>query len=179
MDIVSRRYSEALFELAKEENKIEILLEQLELLKKVFQQNPNIYSVLGHPEVSVKEKQSSIDELFSDIFEEEICNVLKLMIEKDRLSYLDSIVDDFNELYLRYSNTVRVNVASAVELANEQKDELAAKLINMMGKDVILQYEIDKSLIGGLLIKLEDKVIDTTVKGKLELLKSELLQDAI
>ena len=101
------------------------------------------------------------------------------MIEKDRLSYLDSIVDDFNELYLRYSNTVRVNVASAVELANEQKDELAAKLINMMGKDVILQYEIDKSLIGGLLIKLEDKVIDTTVKGKLELLKSELLQDAI
>ena len=179
MDIVSRRYSSALFDTAKEESKIEIVLEQLNLLEKLLNENENICQILEHPNVSSIEKQQMIDNIFSDILDQSIMSLLKLLVEKERVDHIKGIIGTYRELYMNYCNMVKAYVTSANELDSTQKKSLSLKLSKLIQKTVSIEYKTDESLLGGLLIMVEDKIIDTTVRGKLESLKAELLYDAI
>lgn len=179
MDIVSRRYSSALFDTAKEEGKIEIVLEQLNLLEKLLNENQKICNILEHPNVSSIEKQQMIDGIFSDILDSSIISLLKLLVEKERVDHIKGIIENYKEFYMNYCNMVKAYVTSVNELDGMQKKNLSLKLSKLIQKTVAIEYKIDESLLGGLLIMVEDKIIDTTVKGKLDSLKSELLYDAI
>lgn len=178
MDFVSKRYGSALFDTSKDYEKIEVILEQLRLLKKILDQNGDAYKILEHPNVSVAEKQGMIEELFSDIFDAEIISLMKLLVEKGRVDHLNGIIDSYEELYMSYCNIVKAYVTSAKQLTPVQKQKLVSQLARMIKKTITVEYNIDETLLGGLLIKVEDKIIDATVKGKLESLKSELLYDA-
>ncbi len=179
MDIVSRRYSSALFDVSKEEGKIEIVLEQLNLLEKLLNENQSICKILEHPNVSSIEKQQMIDEIFSDILDSSIMSLLKLLVEKERIDYIKGIIENYKDFYMNYCNMVKAYVTSANELDDGQKRKLSLKLTKLLNKTVAIEYTIDDSLLGGLLIRVEDQIIDTTIKGKLESLKAELLYDAI
>ena len=179
MDIVSRRYSSALFDTAKEDGKIEIVLEQLNLLEKLLNENESVCKILEHPNVSSIEKQQMIDNIFSDILDQSLISLLKLLVEKERVDHIIGIIATYRELYMNYCNVVKAYVTSANELDAVQKKNLSLKLSKLIQKTVSIEYRTDEGLLGGLLIMIEDKIIDTTIKGKLENLKAELLYDAI
>lgn len=178
LGIVSRRYSRALFELARSEGKIDEYLNQLKELKALTDQNPDFFKVLEHPKVTIQEKYGIIDGVFANAFDKAISDFLKLLIEKDRLHQFESIINNFTEIYYEYNNIVKAEVTSAFELSEDEKEKLKTQLEQVFKQAVILDITIDKSIIGGLYIKARDKVIDATVKGRLEKIKDNLLHGA-
>lgn len=175
--IVSRRYSKALFDLGKSYGKIEAYLEQLSDARTVLEQNPEFFTVMAHPKVTLAEKLEIIDGVFAGNFDKEITDFFKLLIEKDRISQLYRIVDSYTELYYEYKNIIKAEITSAYELSDEEREALKTKLQDLLKKTVVLDLKIDQSIIGGLYIRAQDKVIDATLKGRLEKIKSNLLAD--
>ena len=175
--IISKRYGRAMFELAKTENKIEEYLKQLRVIKDITIENPKLLEMFDHPKVTIFEKFTLIDDLFKDGFDKEVRDFLKLLVTKDRINYIVGMIQDYEELYYEYMNIVVVSVTSAVELDEEEKSALMIKLEGLFEKKVIIDQKTDPAIIGGLRIAALDKVIDATVKGRLEKVRQNLLQE--
>jgi len=175
--IISKRYGRAMFELAKTEGKVDEYLEQLRCIKKITIENPGMLEIFDHPKVTMNEKLILVDDLFTEGFDREVKDFLKLLITKDRVSSLVKMIKDFEELYYEYKNIVLVRVTSAVELENEEKSDLLIKLKELFEKEVIIEQLVDTTIIGGLLIEAQDKIIDATVKGRLEKFRHGLLEE--
>ena len=175
--IVSKRYGRAMFALAKTENKVEEYLEQLRVIKDITIENPRLLEMFDHPKVTMVEKLSLVDDLFKDGFDKVVRDFLKLLVTKDRISNLIRMIQDYEVLYYEYKNIVVVSVTSAVELESEEKSALLLKLEGLFGKKVIINHKIDPAIIGGLRIAALDKVIDATIKGGLEKVRQNLLQE--
>ena len=177
LGIISKRYSNALFQIAKNDNKTDDFLKEITYIKELVEKNPELLSVLEHPKVTKEEKFQLVDSLFSDGFDKHMCDFMKLLILKDRINYFNKIVSDFTQLYYDYKNIVKADVTSAFELSEDEKSALILKLQGLYNKTVILDIKIDPKIIGGMYIKAQDKVIDATIKGRLEKLKYNLLYD--
>ncbi len=175
--IISKRYGSAMFELAKTENKVEGFLEQLRVIKSTTKENPELLKIFDHPKVTITEKLTLIDDLFNEGFDKEVRDFLKLLVTKDRIDSLLKMITDFEELYYEYMNIVLVKVTSAEGLAEDEESSLKAKLEELFEKQVIVEQMVDPTVIGGLLISAQDKVIDGTVRGRLEKIRQGLLQE--
>lgn len=175
--IISKRYGRAMFALAKSENKVEEYLEQLRVIMNITKENPGLLEIFDHPKVTLTEKITLIDDLFKDGFDKEVRDFLKLLVTKDRISSLIMMIQDYEELYYEYKNIVLVRVTSAEALGEEEISTLLLKLEELFEKKVIIDQRIDPSIIGGLLIAAQDKVIDATVKGRLEKVRHNLLEE--
>ncbi|MGE5630962.1 MAG: ATP synthase F1 subunit delta [Caulobacteraceae bacterium] len=173
----SKRYSQSLFEAALEQGKLDTVFEELADLKRVIEGNQAFFKVLEYPFITLDEKIKTINEVFSKSFDEEICGFLKVLIEKDRVYLIDEIITDFEELYYDHKRLLKVQVTSAFEISESYKERLKTKLEELFGQHVVIDVKIDSSIIGGLFIRAKDKVIDATVSGKLERMKSELVEE--
>lgn len=177
IEIASKRYSQSLFEAALEQNKLELVFEELAGLKRVIEDNQAFFKVLEYPFITLDEKVKIIKEVFSKSFDVIICDFLKVLIEKDRVYILDEILKDFEELYYDYKKLLKVQVTTAFELDEGYKERLIGKLKDVFKQNVVIDVKLDPSIVGGLYIKAKDKVIDATVRGKLERMKDNLLHD--
>lgn len=177
IEITSKRYSQSLFEAALEQNKLDLVFEELAGLKRVIGDNQAFFKVLEYPFITLNEKTAIITEVFSKSFDVIICDFLKVLIEKDRVYILNEILKDFEELYYDHKKLLKVQVTSAFELEEEYKDKLVLKLKEVFKEDIVLEVKIDPAIVGGLFIRAKDKIIDATVKGKLERMKEDLLYD--
>ena len=177
IEIASKRYSQSLFEAAQENGKLKLVFEELAGLKKVIEDNQSFFKVLEFPFITLDEKYKIINEVFSQSFDPIICDFLKVLIEKDRVYVLEDIIKDFEELYYDYSRLLKVQVVTAFELKEEYRIRLALKLKELFKQDIVLEVSVDPAIVGGLLIRAKDKIIDATLKGKLDRMKDNLLYD--
>lgn len=177
IEIASKRYSQSLFEAAFDNEKLEPVFEELAGLKKVIEDNQSFFKILEYPFITLDEKYRIINEVFSKSFDPIICDFLKVLIEKDRVYVLNDIIKDFEELYYDYHRLLKVQVTSAFKLKEDYRLRLALKLKEVFKQDIVLEVSIDPSIVGGLLIRAKDKIIDATVKGKLDRMKGNLLYD--
>ena len=177
IEVASKRYSQSLFEAALEQNKLELTFEELAGLKRVIEDNQEFFKVLEYPFITLNEKNKIINEVFSMSFDVIICDFLKVLIEKDRFYILNEILKDFEELYYDHKRLLKVQVTTAYELEPDYKERLVAKLKEVFSQDIVMDVKVDPSILGGLFIKAKDKIIDATVKGKLENMKDNLLHD--
>lgn len=176
-EIASKRYSQSLFEAAKENEKLRQIFEELAGLKKVIEDNQSFFKVLEFPFITLDEKYKIINEVFSGRFDPIICDFLKVLIEKDRVYILNDIIKDFEELYYDYSKLLKVQIITAFKLKEEYRMRLALKLKEIFKQDIVLEVSIDPAIVGGLFIRAKDKIVDATVKGKLDRMKDNLLYD--
>jgi len=179
IEIAGKRYSQAMFEASLEENKIDLIFDQLNSLKELVNQNHNFFKMLEFPMVTLNEKFATIDEIFGSAYDYLVCDMLKLLVEKSRIALLKKIIEDYEELYYEHKKITKVNVTSAYELSDSEREDLKSSLEDLLKQSVVLYIKIDKSLIGGLFIKAKDIIIDASVKGKLEKMKSNLINDDI
>ena len=177
IEIASKRYSQSLFEAALEQNKLDLVFEELAGLKKVIGDNQAFFKVLEYPFITLNEKNTIITEVFSKSFDVIICDFLKVLIEKDRVYILNEILEDFEELYYDYKKVLKVQVTTAFELEEDYKEKLILKLKEVFELDIVMEVSIDPTIVGGLFIRAKDKIIDATVKGKLDRMKDNLLYD--
>lgn len=186
--LVSKIYGEALFDFAKEEGQLEKMYEEALDIIEVFTATDETSDFLSNPKVNTEEKVSFIRELFinklwaspiAKVFRffnininkgenPKILDFLSIVIRKGRQKEIVPILKHFAHLTLSDKNIGEASVVSASELSDSKKKELEQKLIDTTRYDkFIVDYKVDKDLIAGLKIKVDDKVFDKTYKTKI------------
>ncbi|MCR5585677.1 MAG: ATP synthase F1 subunit delta [Lachnospiraceae bacterium] len=173
--LISNTYAEALFELAAEENKIDDLYAQIDMLEKLFSENPDFINLLTHPQIMVEEKLSTLEKTLKGRVDDEIVGLLRVVTEKDRAGEIGAIFDNFRAKVYDYKKIGVVYVSSATGLSEAQKKKIEAKLLKTTSfKSLETHYSVDEKLVGGMVIRIGDRVVDSSVRSKIEKMTSEL-----
>jgi len=175
MPLVDKRYAEALVEIAQTANAIDEIRQQLTEVKDIYKSQQELRLLLNNPKVKIDAKKGVINSLFSKHVRPEVLKFLLLLIDNDRIKHLSGINDEFIKLADIKQNTLNMTIISATELDESHITKIKEKYRKIYNAArVRANIEIDKSLIGGIMLKIGDKVIDGSVKGRLESFK-ELL----
>lgn len=169
-----REYAEALFMLSEESGKREEYSSSLETVRTLMRENPEYLELLASPAIPLSERCAAIDEAFGTM-PEDIVSFLKILCENSHVRTVCECIDEFFKLVMEASRRVLATVTSAVELSNEQKRALCAKLEKVSGKSVDAVYTVDKNLIGGLKIEFDGKTFDGSVKQHLGKVKDVII----
>lgn len=176
MNVIANRYAEALFQIGEEEKLTDMLYQELSEIVNLIKVNQDLFSILKSPVISKKEKISLIDNIFEDKININIKNFLKILIEQDRISFISDISDSYKELLNEKNNILEGFVISAIPMKKEEIKELEEKLSEKYNKNVTLENKVDKSILGGILVRLGNEEIDGTVKTRLDKMKEQLSQ---
>ena len=169
----ARPYAKAAFQHALEQKELDQWSSMLSFVAAVTC-DETMQTVLQSPGMTSEQKAEAIISIDADKLSEQGKNFIFLLAENDRLSFLPMISDLFELLKAEQEKTVEVMVSTAYELASGEADKLAASLKERLGREVQISSEIDKSLIGGLIIHAGDMVIDGSVRGKIAKLSERL-----
>lgn len=175
--IVSKTYGEALFEVAQEEGRTRELMEEIHELQKVLTQNPEFDKLMKHPGVSKKEKAAAVENIFRGRISDELTGFLGIVVEKERYGELPQIFRYFTDR-VKEENKIGVAwVTTAVELTDVQKQNVKNRLLETTSYVTMeIHYSVDPSLIGGMVIRINDRVVDSSVRTKISELTKQLLQ---
>ena len=173
--IISKAYGEALFELAIEKNELESIAEQVNVLADAFAENKELIKLLSHPKISKEEKINVIESIFKGRMSDDIVGFLVIIVEKDRGSEIEDILKLFQAKVREYKKIGVALVTSAIELSTEQKQKVEQKLLQQTAYESFeVEYKVDASLIGGMIIRIGDRVVDSSIRSKLDNLTKEL-----
>jgi len=174
--LVSKTYSDALFEVAVESNKVDLLRDELNFIVDAFNEYPKLFEIFVTPKVHIDEKKSVFEETFGKQVSEEIMNFIKVLLDKKRGDSIKEIASEFARKVDGHQGVVSAVIESAIELDEAQKDTLKSKLSNMTGKEIRIENKITPEVLGGIVVRIGDKIIDGSVKKKLDELKDNLKQ---
>jgi len=190
--LVTGTYGEALFELAIEEHMENAMLEEVETFQEILRQNPEFTDMMNHPKIPREEKIKTLEYIMSQkyapkdemimakesifSFSKELTGFLVLILQKDRYSDVDGILEFFVKKMKEYMKIGTAYVTTAVTLKDSQKSEIEKKLLDTTSYvKMEIHYDEDPSLIGGMVIRIGDRVVDSSIKSKLNKLTKELL----
>ena len=175
--LVSATYGEALFELASESGREEEFLGEVETLKELLDENPDFGRLMNHPKILKEEKIKVLEEVFSGRISRELLGFLHLVVTKDRYGEIDAILNFFVDKVKQHKGIGIAYVATAVSLNEAQKKEIENKLLSTTSfHRMEMHYKVEEDLIGGMVIRIGDRVVDSSVKNKLFELQRELLK---
>ncbi len=173
--LISKTYGEALFEIAMEEKKIDVLFEEVQATMQILKENPELHRLLMHPKISKEEKISVMESIFKGRVSEELTGFLNLIIQKERYGELSAVLQYFIAKVKEEKGIGVAYVTTAMELKESQKKQIVEKLLTTTAyKEMEMHFAVDESVIGGMIIRIGDRVVDSTIKSKLELLKKQL-----
>lgn len=173
--LVSKTYGDALFEVAVEGGSVDALAEETESILKIFSENEDYIKVLNHPKIPMEEKLKLVKEAFEGNVSNELLGLLLTVVEKGRFSEIEEILQYFLFEVRGYKRIGTATVTSAVALSDEQKKAVEKRLLETTSyESFLLEYQVDKSLIGGMIIKIGDRVVDSSIRTKLQSMAREL-----
>lgn len=171
MSQINKEYAEALFAIAKEANKESEVFDSLKFVSDVFSENPVYIDFLSTPSISKKERLGALSAAFANEIDEDVLSFVSLLCSNGQIRSFSGEVKVYEDLY-RMSQKISVaDVYSAVILTEEEKEKLKRKLEILTGNDIQLNCCVDKSLIGGISVKIDDKIIDGSVKHRIDEIK--------
>lgn len=173
--LVSKTYGEALFDLALEDGTLSTIIDEVNVVKEAIDENPELLKLLSHPKINKEEKISVVENIFKGRVSDSLVGFLVIIVQKDRYGDLDGIFEYFTAKVREYKNIGVASVTSAVELTEEQKKQVEQKLLQTTEYSQFeLSFTVDRSLIGGLVIRIGDRVVDSSIKTKLQVLAKDL-----
>lgn len=176
INIIASRYAEALFQVGEENNSTTKLYEELNAVLDILKSDKNFYNVLKSPLISKGEKKDIIENIFNNRVQNDLKNFFKLLIDKERISSLELIYKSFKSLLNEKNNIVEGKAITAIPMSKEEIKKLEENLSSKYNTNIILENVVDKTILGGVLVKLGNKEIDGTIKTRLDNLKQELSQ---
>ena len=175
--LISKTYGDALFELAVEQGKVDALLKEIEQLQHVLSENEEFGRLMNHPKIIKEEKIQVAKNVFEGRMSDELLGFLTIIISKDRYRDIDAILDYFVAEVKQYKGIGVATVTTAGPLRVEQRMNIEQRLLDTTGyKKMEMNYVVDKSLIGGMVIRIGDRVVDSSISTKLNELQKELLK---
>ena len=179
MTQVGINYAQALYDLAKQENLTDRILQQLQILDDSFAQEPAFVRLLSAPNIAKQERCAVIDKSFRDQVHPYVLNFLKILTEKGYARYFSDCRKAYEDQYNRENGILPVCAVTAVALNDSQSRKLTEKLHAITGKTVTLTNRVDPACIGGVRLTYDGNKVDGTVKHRLDtignLLKNTVL----
>ena len=173
--LVSKTYGDALFELAMEEQSMGVMAEEAKVILEAFSENSDLAKLLNHPKIVKEEKITVVENIFKGRASDHMVGFLTLIVEKDRHNELEAIIQYFLNRVREEKNIGVAYVTSAVSLQDSQKEQIRQKLLQTMKyEEFEMIYKVDKNLIGGLIIRVGDRVVDSSIRSRIDNLSKEL-----
>lgn len=172
-ETIAKRYSRALIESAGSE--VDVIRNDLGLINETINSSSDLKNVILNPTFNEEKVEEIIGDIFSSKISEKTLNFLKMLIKAHRMDIFEDITYWYCEFDDELKNKLKVSVTSAIVLNDETKERLKHKLEAKFKKIILLNYAVDESIIGGLIIKANDKIIDGSIKSKYERLKKSLV----
>ena len=175
--LIATRYAKSLFEL-NEQNKLDnsVVWQNLENIKIILESSKELYEALVNPIISAGDKEAVINSIFEKDTDETMRNFLKLLVRKNRFNLIFDVVKIYNSLLDKLNNISKVEVVSAIELDDEYKNQIKEKLAQVLNKEIIVSYDVNNSILAGLVYKIGDDVFDTSLAGKIDRFKNAIIK---
>lgn len=175
-ELVSQVYSEALFDIAVEMDLIDGIQKEYDHFVQCLKDEPDFFELLKTPQISDDDKKKILEETFQNHFSEPFMNFLKIIVDKKRTGELLDIAGRYNHRVDVHRKRIKAIVESVVPLTDQQMKGLVEKLEKLSGQTVELNNVINKDLVGGIVVSMGDRMIDGSVKYKLESILESLNQ---
>lgn len=173
--LVSTTYGDALFELARENGQLDAMLEEVRAVSQALSENEDMSRLMNHPKIVKEEKIKIIEDIFAGKISGELVGLMRLIVEKDHYNEIQSVFEYFTDQVKEYKNIGTAYVTSALELTEEQKEATRKRLLETTKYvEFEMHYDVDAALIGGMVIRIGDRVVDSSIRTKLYNLRREL-----
>jgi len=171
-DLIADRYASALYDLAADSKSVDPVLEDLTLLQTMLNDHKDLHLVIKSPLIVSTDKLEILEKLLLNIKANKLTlTFLKVLEQNKRFSNLYSIISQFININAYNRGDVLADITSAEELNDEQRKNIKEQLKNTLGKKLFLKFIVDKKIIGGLVVKVGSKMIDTSLANKINKLK--------
>lgn len=175
MASVAGRYASALFELASDEGKVADVERDLAKFQALSTESADFVQMIRSPVISSDDQEKALGTVLAKVGIGALTiSFFKLLAKNRRLFAASDVVRDFQSLAARARGEVRAEVTAAAALSDAQVAGLKAALKAAVGKDVTLEQKVDPSILGGLIVKLGSRMVDNSLKTKLESMKFAL-----
>ncbi len=170
---IAKRYAEAAFSIANENNAVEQWLQDLTFLNDIYS-NHQLQFILSEPKVQFSVKEAIIRDIAAKRMSPMALNFALLIAEHNLVALTPAILRDFTAIYDEMKNQAHAVITSAAELDSETITALRDYVKQHTGKNIILTQEIDPSILGGIIVRIGDTLIDASVLRKLKLLRESI-----
>jgi ATP synthase F1 delta subunit len=173
MEEIAVVYARSLFEVAHEQDKLDVVREQLGEFADALGENRDLQVFFFSPYFATKEKQDGLDRVVSDA-DPVIVNFLKLLIEKHRMPVLLRIRANYDALWEEENKLLPVHITSAVELDSAIVEQLGDRISEQTDRKVELSADVDPDLLGGIVVRVGNSILDASVRNRLEQLRKQV-----
>ena len=173
--LVSNVYGDALFELAVESGKVDDFLKEAEGVIDVVKSNDGFSQMMNHPKINKEEKLQIIDDVFKGRVSDEMVGLLRMLEEKDHSKDIETVLTYFIDKVYDFKKIGKATVSTPTELTETQKADVEKRLLQTTEyESFVMTYKVDPDLIGGMVIRIKDRVIDSSIKTQITKLTHEL-----
>ncbi len=174
--LVSATYADALFETGIEDGTLDNLYDEAYAVQQILKDNPDFSRLMNHPKILREDKEQIVESVFKGRLSDEFTGFLRIIVTNRRYAEIDSILEYFILKVKEHKKIGIAYVTTPLKLSDSQKEAVKRKLLDTTGYvSMEINYDIDESLIGGMVIRIGDRVVDSSIKNKLEGLKKELV----
>lgn len=170
----AQKYAVSIYELALEEDILQSVNQELMYLNEIFSTDADFLKLLTVPTISTQEKRNIIDTVLGTKVHQYVLNLLKLLSEKNRMESFFGLCTHFKKLYNKKMNICEVTVVTAIPLNESLTQKLSVKLEQITGKTVQLIMQVNSSVLGGVLLKMDNDQVDDTLQTRLSNLKQQI-----
>ena len=173
MSDVSKEYGAALYQLARDENLCDELLEETATAEKVLSEHPSYIALLSSPDLPKEERAQAVARAFAG-GHRYLVNFLSMMVERGYSREITASLSEFRRLYREDHGIAVAFVTSAVPLTPDRKEKLVAALSRRYGVKIEADYTVDPALLGGLKVEMSGQLLDGSVRRKLDGIRADL-----
>ena len=167
-DLISDRYASALYDLASEKKLVDVVLDDLLFIQSMIKNNKDLKLVIKSPLIKSNDKLEILQNILKSKNPNELSSTfLKVLSKNKRFQKTVDIISQFKNINAQKRGDVLADITSSEKLSNEQQDNIKEQLRTILGDKLSLSYKVDKQIIGGLIIKVGSKMIDTSLSNKI------------
>ena len=171
-------YAKALLSVGRDANKVDQVLEELESFTDAVAELPTLRLTLESPRVAVAEKEQLVEKVTRGKSSDEFRNFLKVLARKGRFECLAAVRSNARRMFNEVAGRIEARVTTAAEISADLQNRIAEQLSQKLGKQVVLEHQIDPQIIGGMVVRVGDTVYDSSVANDLRRVRQSALQRA-
>lgn len=174
-EFLDRRYAQALYDVAEKKGRVQETIDDLSQLVELLENSEEVKKLVHHPEISVREKKKFFIQLLKGRMDEDLITFVLILVEKDRILYLKEKLEELKKIDLEHRAILLAQVKTARPLKDFQRQAILDKLTEKYGKRVELKETLDPDLLGGMILKVGDDLMDGSLKSRFEDLREAML----
>ncbi len=175
--LVSETYGDALFGLGLEKGLVDSLMAEIEEMREILSGNPDFSRLMNHPDIGRDDKLGILSKVFEGRLSDTLFGFIRVLVVKGRYGAIDDIFTYYTDRYKEYHRIGVAYVTSAVELTEGQREKIEKRLLETTDfAKMEMHFSVDTGLIGGLVIRIGDRVVDSSIRSRLDGLQRQLMK---